>query len=678
MNRLLVAIAVVLAGRARGEETPLKSLPYTPSLDVTAMDRSVDPCSDFYAFSCGGWIKANPIPADQPRWDVYRRVYTENQRFLWDLLEEAAGGGASRSAEQQKIGDYFASCMDEGAVEKAGTGPLKADLAAIDALESTGAIAGLLGRLHLTVTNGDMLFATGSDQDRKDSTRYIFYVYAGGLGLPERDYYLNDDPSTKDVLAKYRAHLRRSFDLLGEPEEKASADAETVVAIETALARASLSAVDRRDPYKTYHPMSRAELRALVPSFRWDDYLQAAGLPDVQDLAVSQPAFLKEVEAGLRGRPLADWKTYLRWHLLSARSAYLSSAFESEDFKFYQGVLNGVKEMPPRWKRCVSYVDRDLGEALGRVFVARVFPPEAKAATVEMVQRVEAAMERRIRELDWMADETRAHALEKLAAMRNKVGYPESWRDYSSLRVERSDFAGNVSRAVVFESRRQLAKIGRPLDRGEWTMTPPTVNAYYNPSMNDMNFPAGVLLPPLLDLKRDLAPSYGNTGSTIGHELTHGFDDSGRQYDARGNLADWWTEKDAKEFDKRTSCIADQYAQYPVVGEVKIQSRLTLGEDVADLGGTILAYHAWKDATRGQTLGARDGLTPDQRFFVGFAQWACGSEREESARLLAQTDPHSPLRWRIDGVVPNMPEFRAAFSCKAGQPMVREPVCRVW
>jgi len=334
--------------------------------------------------------------------------------------------------------------------------------------------------------------------------------------------------------------------------------------------------------------------------------------------------------------------------------------------------------MRPRWKRCVSYVDRDLGEALGRVFVDRVFPPEAKAATVDMVEKVEGTMERRIRELSWMGDATRARALEKLSTMRNKIGYPDRWRDYGALRVERGDFVGNVGRATVFESRRQLAKIGQPVDRGEWSMTPPTVNASYNPPLNDMNFPAGILLPPLLDLKLDLAPSYGNTGSTIGHELTHGFDDEGRQFDARGNLVDWWTEADGKEFEKRVGCIADQYAQYPVVGDVTIQSRLTLGEDVADLGGTIIAYYAWKEATKGKELKPVDGLTPDQRFFVGFAQWACGSSREEAARLLAQTDPHSPLRWRVDGVVPNMPEFREAFACKAGQPMVREEVCRVW
>jgi endothelin-converting enzyme/putative endopeptidase len=448
--------------------------------------------------------------------------------------------------------------------------------------------------------------------------------------------------------------------------------------IETALARASLTRVDLRDPYKTYHPMSRADVQALTPSFRWDDYLREAGLAPVKDLVVTQPEFLKEVERGLAARPLDDWKTYLRWALVNERARYLSAPFVQADFDFYRGVLTGSKQQPPRWKRCVAYVDRDLGEALGRVFVSRVFPPEAKQATVEMVTQVEKAMEKRIRELTWMGDATKAKALEKLAAMRNKVGYPDRWRDYGTLRVERGDLVGNVRRATVFESRRQLAKIDQPVDRGEWTMTPPTVNAYYNASMNDMNFPAGVLLPPLLDLKLDLAPSYGDTGSTIGHELTHGFDDEGRQFDARGNLVDWWTEADGKEFEKRSSCIADQYAQYTVVDDVKINSRLTLGEDVADLGGTIIAYHAWKEATKGQDLPTRDGLSPDQRFFVGLAQWACGSVRDEAARLRAQTDPHSPNRWRVNGVVVNMPEFREAFSCKAGSPMVREDVCEVW
>jgi putative endopeptidase len=672
-------LAIVLASTlARAEDQPLTTLPYTPSLDVPSMDRSVDPCTDFFAYSCGGWIRRNPIPPDQSQWNVYGKLYDENQRFLWGLLRQAASGSATRSVEEQKIGDYFAACMDEQAAERAGTRPLQEELQAIDDMRSVSDLARLLGRLHLTLDSAEMLFGSGADQDRKDSTRVILYIAAGGLGLPDRDYYLAADDRSKEIREKYAAHLRTMFGLLGDPPARAAANEATVLEMETDLARASLTRVERRDPHKTYHPMSREALQALMPRFRWDDYLEASGMAQVRDLAVTQPEFLKAVEAGLEARPLAAWKTYLRWHLVSARAPYLSAAIVKANFDFYRGVLSGVKEMRPRWKRCVSYVDRDLGEALGRVFVDRVFPPETKQATVDMVVEVEKAMERRVRELPWMSAPTKAKALEKLGTMRNKVGYPDRWRDYASLRVDRADFVGNVRQAATFESRRQLAKIGQPVDRGEWSMTPPTVNAYYNAGLNDMNFPAGILLPPLLDLKLDIGPSYGNTGSTIGHELTHGFDDQGRKFDARGNLADWWTEEDAKEFEKRTTCIADQYAQYTVVGDVKINSRLTLGEDVADLGGTILAYYAWKEATRGRELPPGDGLTPDQRFFVGFAQWACGSEREEAERLNAQTDPHSPLRWRINGVVPNMTEFREAFACKAGSPMVRAEVCRVW
>ncbi len=672
---LAIALASTLA---RADDVPLASLPYSPSLDVSSMDRSLDPCADFFAYSCGGWLRNNPIPPDQSQWNVYRKLYDENQRFLWGLLREAAAGGASRSAGEQKIGDYFAACMDEETAERAGTAPLREDLQRIDGMKSVADLGRVLGGLHLTLDSGEMLFGSGSDQDRKDSSRVILYVSAGGLGLPDRDYYLQGDDRSKEIREKYRAHVRTMFGLLGDPPARAAANEATVVEIETALARDSLTRVDRRDPEKTYHPMSRQGLQALVPSFRWDDYLEAVGLPGVADVAVTEPAFLKAVEGALKALSLSEWKTYLRWHLVNARAPYLSKAVVKADFDFFRGVLSGVKEMRPRWKRCVSYVDRDLGEALGRVFVERVFPPETKQATVDMVVQVEGAMERRLRELPWMGAATKAKALEKLGTMRNKVGYPDRWRDYGPLKVERSDLVGNVRRAAAFESRRQLAKIGRPVDRGEWSMTPPTVNAYYNAGLNDMNFPAGILLPPLLDLKLDIGPSYGDTGSTIGHELTHGFDDQGRKFDARGNLVDWWTEEDAKEFEKRSTCIADQYAQYTVVGDVKINSRLTLGEDVADLGGTILAYYAWKEATRAQDLKPADGLSPDQRFFVGFAQWACGSGREEAERLQAQTDPHSPLRWRVNGVVVNMPEFKEAFACKAGSPMVREEICRVW
>jgi endothelin-converting enzyme/putative endopeptidase len=436
--------------------------------------------------------------------------------------------------------------------------------------------------------------------------------------------------------------------------------------------------VDRRDPYKLYHKMTRAQLQAITPSFAWDDYLAAIGQPGLRDLNVAEPEFYKQVSVQLAQRDLADVRTYLRWHLVRERAPYLSSALAQESFAFNRAYLRGVREMPPRWKRCVQYVDRDLGEALGRVFVEKTFGPEVKQSTLEMVREIEKAMETRIRELPWMSSATKKFALEKLRAMRNKVGYPDKWRDYDALEITRGDWLGNVERALRFETRRQLDKIGKPVDRGEWGMTPPTVNAYYNAQMNDMNFPAGVLLPPLYDPKMDAGPNYGNTGSTIGHELTHGFDDEGRQFDAQGNLRDWWTSDDAREFEKRASCVSDQYAAYTIVDDLKINSKLTLGEDVADLGGTVLAYVAWKHATQGRPLEARDGLSPDQRFFIGFAQWACGEERAESKRVSALTNPHSPVEYRVNGVVANMPEFRSAFACRVGQPMVREEVCRIW
>jgi endothelin-converting enzyme/putative endopeptidase len=448
--------------------------------------------------------------------------------------------------------------------------------------------------------------------------------------------------------------------------------------IETALARATLTRVERRDPYRVYHPMTRRQLAALVPSMRWEAYFAAMGVPPPRSLNVREPAFMLEVEARLQQEGLDAWRTYLRWQLGNARAPYLSRDFQRASFEFYSAFLNGVKEERPRWKKCVSWVDRDLGEALGEAYVARFFKPEVKDGVGDMVKRIQAAMAARLREIPWMAEPTRRAALEKLGTMKNKIGYPARWRDYRALRITRGDFSGNVARGLRFETARQLGKIGRPVDRDEWQMTPPTVNAYYDAQLNDMNFPAGVLQPPLYDPRLDAAPGYGNTGSTVAHELTHGFDDEGRQFDARGNLRDWWTAADAAEFQRRTACVADQYAQYTVVDDIKINSRLTLGEDVADLGGTRLAWTAWKDATRGKALEVRDALTPEQRFFVGFAQWACENATDEAKRAHAVVDPHSPTVWRVNGVVANLPEFREAFACRAGQPMARENRCEVW
>jgi endothelin-converting enzyme/putative endopeptidase len=660
------------------DEKPLTALPYTPSLDLNSMDKTADPCEDFYQYSCGGWMKNNPIPADQASWSVYGKLHEDNQRFLWGILDDLSKKTSGRSANQQKIGDMFGSCMDEAAVEKAGAAPLKPQLDAIAALKNKKELAALLGQEHLSTEGSGLLFNFGSDQDFSDSSQVIAFALAGGLGLPDRDYYTKTDAKSEELRQKYLAHVAKMLELLGDKPARAKNEAQSIMRIETALAKASLTRVERRDPHKLFHKMDRAQLQALTPDFDWNTYLKVAGVPEVQTFNVTQPAFYKELDHQIQTNSLADLKTYLRWHVASANAPFLSSQFVRENFDFYSRTLRGVQQLPPRWKRCVRLVDGLLGEALGQEFVNRAFSEDMKKRTVEMTKQIEQAMQDDIEQLTWMSPETKKQALLKLHSVVNKVGYPDKWRDYSSVTIRRGDFLGDVQRSITFESHRQLNKIGKPLDRGEWGMTPPTVNAYYNPQMNDINFPAGVLEPPLYDIKLDDAPNYGNTGSTIGHELTHGFDDEGRQFDAKGNLRDWWTPQDAENFTKRAQCVVDQYAQYTVIDDIKINSKLTEGEDVADLGGTILAWAAWKAAEQGKQLENRDGFTPDQRFFIGLAQWACENERPENQRVNAITDPHSPGKYRINGVVVNMPEFQQAFSCKAGQPMVKENRCRVW
>ncbi len=661
-------------------EQPLSALPYTPSLDVSSMDRSVDPCDDLYLYACGGWLKNNPIPPDQNRWNVYAKLSVNNQRFLWGILEDAAKSVANRTPEQQKIGDYFAACMDTGAVEKAGIAPLRADLDRIDALREKKALAPLLGDLHQRVLGSRLFFGSGVQQDAKDASKQIAFVDSGGLGLPDRDYYLKMDARSIETRQRYLQHVTMMFMLLGEPTPTARADAATVMRIETALAQASLTRLERRDPYKVYHRETLASLPKLAPRLDWRAYFKAVGMNPRPWLNVSEPAFFRALNARLEQESLASLKTYLRWALLAASAPYLSSPFVNESFTFNRKYLRGVEEDRPRWMKCVAWVDRDLGDALGRVYVTRTFPAATREKALTMTRQIEAAMKKRIEALDWMTSQTKAQAIAKLGKVRNKVGYPDLWRDYSSLTIERSGFFGNVTRAIRFESLRQAAKIGKPVDRGEWQMSAPTVNAYYDPAMNDVNFPAGVLMPPLFDAKLDDAPNYGDTGGTIGHELTHAFDDEGRQYDGDGNLRDWWTKEDAAKFEKRAQCIRDQYSQYTIVDDIKINGALTSGEDIADLGGELLAWMAWQDQTQALQLTDRDGQTPAQRFFVGFAQWACTNERPENMRVNAIVDPHSPPRYRINGVVANMPEFAAAFSCKAGHRLVKKPedLCKVW
>jgi len=683
MRRLLLPLLFACAGALAaepGRETPLQTLPYTPGLDPSFMDRTVDPCVDFYAFACAGWQRQNPIPPDQATWSVYGKLQDEIQRHLWGLLQTAADPSSARSPVQAEIGDYFAACMDEARVEALGSKPLDPALAALAKVKDRRGLASWLAEQHSAGGTDELLFAFGSQQDALDATRFIAAAWSGGLGLPDRADYLDQDSKSKELRSKYLEHVVRTLQLLGDDAATARATARKVMDIETALARATLTRVERRDPYKVFHRVPVAELEKLAPAFDWKTYLAGMGIPDTQVLNASQPGFLRGMSAELKRRPLADWKLYLRWHLVNSEAPYLSRGFVDEDFAFNHKVLQGTEALAPRWKRCVRWVDRDLGEALGQVFVEKNFSPELKKKTQEMVQQIEREMEADLRTLDWMSPETRKRALEKSAAMANKIGSPDRWRDYSSIKLARDDFQGNVARSARFETARQLGKIGKPVDRGEWDITPQTVNAYYNPTMNDMNFPAAVLLPPLYDPKMDAAPGYGNTGGTIGHELTHGFDDEGRQYDAKGNLKDWWTKEDAAEFARRAACVSDQYSTYIAVDDVHVNGKLTLGEDVADLGGLILAYRAWRGATANQRLAPVDGLTPDQRFFVGNAQWACSNIRPEAMRLRARTNPHSPPKYRVNGLVVNVPEFGQAFSCKPGAPMTKpaEKVCKVW
>ncbi len=695
----LATAALALVPFATAQQ-PLSAMPYSPSLDLSSLDRSIDPCTDFYKFSCGGWQTKNPIPADQATWSVYGKLANDNQQFLWGILKEDAVATTNRSPVQQKVGDFFAACMDTAAIDAAGLKPLAPQLARIDDLHSRPELVKAIATLEHTAM-GSFFFGAGTDQDAIDSATVIVRVGAGGLGLPDRDYYLKTDGKSMELREQYVAYIQHLLTLAGDTPDHAKAGAADILRIETALAQASLSRVDRRDPHKTYHPMTVRELSSLAPAIDWPVFLKtqisSPAAPNINTLNVAQPDFLKAVNAELTSEPVDALRTYLRFHLLDAASPFLAHPFEQAHFDFFGHTLRGIPAMLPRWKTCTRGVDSQLGEALGQEFVRRTFSADMKSKTQRMTLAIEAAMRSEIQALDWMSPATKQEALRKLSAIRNKIGYPDQWRDYTALTITPTDFFGNQLRSDLFEIARDWNKLGKPVDLTEWGMSPPTVNAYFNPQMNDINFPAGVLQPPLYDVKLDDAPNFGNTGATIGHELTHAFDDEGRQFDSKGNLRDWWTPADAKGFEDRINCVRDQYAQYIVVDDIHINAKLTSGEDVADLGGTLLAYIAWQKQLA-TTLGAPssttasssakvglqdppgkiDGFTPDQRFFIGMAQWACEIERPENLRVSAVTDPHSPGFARINGVVSNLPQFQAAFACKTGQPMVHIPTCRVW
>jgi endothelin-converting enzyme/putative endopeptidase len=642
------------------------------SLDF--LDRSADPCVDFYQYACGGWMASNPIPPDQARWARFNELAERNRATLRDILEKAAASPAD--PDDERIGGYYAACMDEAGVEARSVAAVKPTLDRIGALRSAAELPAFLAELHSWGVGA--FFEVGSLQDFKDATQVIAVVDQGGLGMPDRDYYLKEDPKSVELRTKYLEHVRNTLALAGDPPDAAAAGATAVMDLETTLARASLERVKRRDPANIYHPTTRAELLALTPGFGWPAYLEGTGLGKVEAFNVTVPDFFKGMEAAVKAAPLAAVKTYLRWQVLRGASPLLSKAFVDQDFDFYGRTLTGAKELKPRWNRCVQLADRDLGEALGRRYVELTFGAQGKQRMAKLVAALERALERDIETLPWMTEATRKAAGLKLQAVANKIGYPDVWRDYSGVTIERDDLVGNVQRAQAFEFARDLAKIGRPVDKKEWRMSPPTVNAYYSPLNNDINFPAGILQPPFFDNAMDDAVNFGAIGAVIGHELTHGFDDQGRKFDANGNLRDWWTEADGAEFEKRAACFAAQYSGYTAVADVKLDGRLTLGENVADNGGVRIALMALLDVLGGAAAEKADGLTPTQRFFLGHAQIWCQNRTDEVARMLAQTDPHSPGKYRVIGVVSNMPEFAAAFGCKVGQGMVRENACRVW
>ncbi len=648
------------------------------SLDVSAIDKTVNPCSDFYAYACGNWLKSNPIPADKTRWGRFDELGEHNLYTIYALLQQAAEKPATPL--QVKYGNYFAACMNDDLANQLGAKPLQPILESVAGLKDKAQLAKLVGTLE-DEKGLALFYGFGSEQDQKDSTHQIPGLFQGGLSLPDRDYYLQKDDRMNGIRTKYVAHVTKMFVLLGDTPEQAAAEAQAVMRIETALAEGSLPRVDMREPANVYHMKTIAELQTLAPAYRWNDYFTSIHTP-VTTLNVATPKYFESMNAQIQSASLTDLKSYLRWHVVHGAATNLSKPFDDENFAFFSQTLAGQKEQAPRWKRCTQATDRALGEAVGQDWVAKNFTPEAKANMQELVHLLEASLGDDIKGLDWMSPATKLEAQKKLAAFRDKIGYPDTWRDYSSVAVKRDDRLGNAARVAIFNDRRDLAKIGKPVDEKEWGMTPPTVNAYYNPSMNDINFPAGILQPPFYDFKIDPAVNFGAIGVVIGHEMTHGFDDEGSQYDPQGNVREWWTAADKTEFQKRTDCEVKEYGAFEPVPGQTLNGKLTLGENTADNGGLQVSYMALHKelAKLGGDAATKkiDDYTPDQRFFLGYAQVWCENTREETARMRAKTDPHSPGRFRTNGAVQNSAKFAEAFSCKQGEPMAPVNACRVW
>jgi putative endopeptidase len=687
----IASFLVLSAGMCLGQSFVGLDMPNGPTtepkkpiiFDLSAIDKTADPCVDFYQYACGNWLKQNPIPADQAQWGRFNELAERNNYLLYEELKTAAD--APKTPLQKKYGDYFAACMNEDLANKLGAKPVEPVMKTIASLQDKKQLSTTVAELQAKYAVGTF-YQLGVQQDQKDSTKQIVNAGQGGITLPDRSYYIDEGPRSQKIREQYVDHVTKMFVLLGDTPDKAAEEAKSVMSIETALAKGSIDRVELRDPAKRYHIMTKAELQALAPDYNWDAYLKGIKIGEFTTLNVATPTYITAMNAEIDYASLDSLKSYLRWHALRAAAPALSKPFVDENFNFFQAILNGQKEPTPRWKRCTRATDQALGEAVGQDWVKQNFPPDAKANMDKLVAALERALGQDIAQLPWMSDATKVEAKAKLDAIRNKIGYPENWRDYSALVVKRDDPLGNMERNAEFERRRNLDKLGKPVDEKEWGMTPPTVNAYYNPPNNDINFPAGILQPPFFDNSMDPAVNFGGIGVVIGHEMTHGFDDQGSKYDPKGNVKQWFTAEDQAKFKERTDCEVKEYDGFKVAEGQNLNGKLTLGENTADNGGIRIAFQALQEvlakgganAEPGYVDGKKDGYTPAQRFFITFGQVWCDNQREEAARVQAKTNPHSTGEWRAKGTVQNFDEFGKAFGCKVGQPMMPVNSCRVW